>query len=49
MSHNFRNALFILFILGGSSVVAQVPLLQNQEAVQAIKITLDQIYNFQFE
>jgi tetratricopeptide (TPR) repeat protein len=49
MSHNFRSALFILFILGGSSVVAQVPLLQNQEAVQAIKITLDQIYNFQFE
>ncbi len=49
MSQYFRSALFILFILGNSSVFAQVPLLQNSEAIQAIKVTLDQIYNFQFE
>ena len=49
MSRDIRNALFILFILGGSSLAAQIPLLQNQEVVDGIKITLDQIYNFQFE
>ncbi|MBR9997767.1 MAG: tetratricopeptide repeat protein [Cyclobacteriaceae bacterium] len=37
--------LFLLFVL---DVSAQIPLQQNPEAVKAIKITLDYIYNFEF-
>jgi hypothetical protein len=45
----FRNALLILFLSGATSILAQSPLLENRESVEALRITLDQIYNFQFE
>lgn len=48
MNHCIQNSLFFLFVVGVLPVTAQTPLLQNREAVQAISITLDHIYNFEF-
>lgn len=49
MIRYFRNALLILFVISATFVFAQTPLLKNSESVNALRTTLDQIYNFQFE
>lgn len=44
----WRKVLFLSFFLFLNRLNAQIPLQQNTEAVAAIKITLDHIYNFEF-
>jgi tetratricopeptide (TPR) repeat protein len=44
----WRKLFFILTILNSTVVSAQIPLQKNPEAVAEIKVTLDQIYNFEF-
>ena len=44
-----RFLFFGLFILVVQQAVGQVPLRDNPEAVAAIKVTLDHIYNFEFD
>ncbi len=48
MSHYIAYSFLILYVAVVSYVKAQVPLLQDREAVEAISITLDHIYNFEF-
>ena len=49
MSKFIRKYAWILFFTGISPLSAQIPLLQNKEAVKAITTTQDLIYNFEFE
>jgi hypothetical protein len=44
-----RNYVWILLVSGFLPVSAQIPLLRNREAVEAIATTQDLIYNFEFE
>lgn len=44
-----RSTWLLLLLLSTTFVPAQTPLLENPESVNAIKGTLDQIYNFHFE